>query len=370
MSDNNESPVLLETRDAGNGYAIAIATLNVPKTLNSLTAEMVDLLLPQLRAWQADPKIACVLLRGSGDRAFCAGGDVVQLRNSSLARDGRAEAFFEQEYRLDYLVHTYGKPILVWGHGVVMGGGLGLLAGASHRVVTAQTRLAMPEVTIGLYPDVGATWFLNRAPGRTGLFLALTGAAINASDTLFLGLADRFLDHAQWSELVAALTETAWGERTQHGGQLSHLLRELEQRAGERPEAVVRNHYDAIQQFTDGDSLDDIVANITAYDGADEWLKKAAETLASGCPTTVRVIDEQLRRGLHLSLREAFQLELVISAGCMRFGNFAEGVRALLVDKDRRPRFEPATLAEVTPEFVAQHFTSPWGEGNNPLRDL
>jgi enoyl-CoA hydratase/carnithine racemase len=369
MSETTEAPVLFETIDSGNGHAFAIATLNVPKTLNSLTAEMVELLLPQLCAWQEDPRIACVLLRGSGDRALCAGGDVVELRNSSLARDGKAERFFEREYRLDYLIHTYRKPILVWGHGVVMGGGLGLLAGASHRVVTAQTRLAMPEVTIGLFPDVGGTWFLNRAPGRTGLFLAVTGAAINASDTLFLGLADRFLDHAQWPELVDRLKALPWGAPADHGGQLSHVLRDLEAQAGERPEPVVRNHYDIIQQLTDGDSLDQIVAQITAYDGDDEWLQRAAKTLSSGCPTTVRVIYEQLRRGLHLSLREIFQLELIIGANCMRFSNFAEGVRALLVDKDRNPRFEPATLVEVTPEFVAQHFEPPW-QGPHPLADL
>src|SRR5690606_9823846 len=293
---------------------------------------------------------------GSGDRALCAGGDVVQLRNSSLARDGKAEAFFEQEYRLDYLIHTYSKPIVVWGHGVVMGGGLGLLAGASHRVVTAQTRLAMPEVTIGLYPDVGGTWFLNKAPGRTGLFLALTGASINASDTLFLGIADRFLNHAQWSEFIDALTTTAWGSVDQHNGQISHILRDLEARAGERPANVVRDHYDTIQQLTDGDSLHEIVAKITAYQGSDDWLTKAAATLASGCPATIGVIYEQLKRGLHLSLKEAFQMELVLSSNFMRFPSFAEGVRALLVDKDRQPKFTPAALADVTPELIEEHF--------------
>jgi enoyl-CoA hydratase/carnithine racemase len=370
MTEIIEAPVLFETLASGNHLYIGIVTLNVPKTLNSLSAAMVDLLLPQLRAWQAVSKIACVVLRGSGDRALCAGGDVVQLRNSSLERDGKAEAFFEQEYRLDYLIHTYSKPIIAWGHGVVMGGGLGLLAGASHRVVTAQTRLAMPEVTIGLYPDVGGTWFLNRMPGRTGLFLALTGAAINASDTLFLGIADRFLDHAQWPELISSLTAINWGDAEQRGGQISHILRDLEARAGERPANNVRDHYDTIQQLTDADSLDAIVEKITRYNGDDEWLKKAAATLASGCPVTIRVIHEQLRRGLHLSLKEAFELELVLSSNFVRFPSFAEGVRALLVDKDKQPKFTPATLAEVTPELVAQHFALPWADGKNPLNNL
>lgn len=370
MNDTEQAPVLFETLPTASGHQLGVATLNVPKTLNSLTAPMVALLLSQLRVWQVDDKVVCVLLRGSGDRGFCAGGDVVQLRESSLAGDTRAVEFFEQEYRLDYLIHTYTKPIVVWGHGVVMGGGMGLLAGASHRVVTAQTRLAMPEVTIGLYPDVGATWFLNRAPGRTGLFLALTGASINASDTLFLGLADRFLDHAQWDPLIERLTGVRWRESQHHSGQVSHVLRELEQEAGARPEQVVRNHYDTIQQMTDADDLEQLVANIVAYRGEDEWLTRAAGTLAAGCPTTVRLIDEQLRRGLHLSLKEAFQLELIVSAACMRFPNFAEGVRALLVDKDRQPRFEPATLAGVTPALVEQHFTSPWPEGAHPLADI
>jgi enoyl-CoA hydratase/carnithine racemase len=368
MSDVVEAPVLFETLPSGNGFSIGLATLNVPKTLNSLTAEMVDLLLPQLRAWQDDSAIACVLLRGSGDRALCAGGDVVQLRNSSLAGDGKAAKFFEEEYRLDYLIHTYRKPILVWGHGVVMGGGLGLLAGASHRVVTAQTRLAMPEVTIGLFPDVGGTYFLNRMPGRTGLFLALTGASINASDALFLGLADRFLDHAQWPQLLEALATTAWSDADKHFGQLSRILRDLEASAGERPASVVRNHYDVIQQLTDADSLAEIVANITDYSGGDEWLRRAAATLASGCPATIGVIYEQLRGGRHLSLKEVFQRELVISSNCMRFPSFAEGVRALLVDKDKQPKFEPATLPEVTSDLVAQHFLPPWPV--NPLADL
>lgn len=368
MSDIFEAPVLFETLPSGNGYRVAVATLNVPKTLNSLTMEMVDLLLPQLRAWLDDVSIACVLLRGSGDRALCAGGDVVQLRNSSLAGDGRAAKFFEQEYRLDYLIHTYAKPILVWGHGVVMGGGLGLLAGASHRVVTAQTRLAMPEVTIGLFPDVGGTYFLNRMPGRTGLFLALTGASINASDTLFLGLADRFLDHAQWPQLLEKLTATAWSDVDKHGGQLSHILRDLEATADERPANVVRDHYDTIQQLTDADSLTDIVARITEYNGSDEWLNKAAATLKNGCPATIAVIYEQLRGGKHLSLKEVFQRELVMGSNFMRFPSFAEGVRALLVDKDRQPKFEPATLAEVTTELVAQHFVPLWPV--NPLADL
>jgi len=367
---NDDAPLLTQTLATANGKAIGIATLNAPKSLNSLTLPMVDQLDQQLRAWQADKNIVCVVVRGSGDKAFCAGGDVVALHNSAVSGDAYAATFFEHEYRVDYLIHTFQKPIIVWGHGIVMGGGMGLLAGASHRVVTAQTRLAMPEVTIGLYPDVGGSFFLNRAPGRTGLFLALTGASINASDALFLGMADRFLDHAQYGDVVAALQAQTWIDANLARKQVSDVLRTFEATAGARPANVVRDHYDYIQQVTDGDVIDDIVANITAYSGDDDWLRRGAQTLKSGCPVTIHIIDQQLKRGRQLSLKEVFQMELIISINCTRFKSFPEGVRALLIDKDKNPKFEPATLQGVTKELIEQHFESPFGGKSNPLADL
>lgn len=369
MSDE-DLPLLTQTIATADGKAIGVATLNAPNSLNSLTLPMVDLLDAQLLAWQADNNIVCVVLRGSGDKAFCAGGDVVALHNSAVSGDDYAATFFEHEYRVDYLIHTYQKPIIVWGHGIVMGGGMGLLAGASHRVVTAQTRLAMPEVTIGLYPDVGGSFFLNRAPGRTGLFLALTGASINASDVLFLGMADRFLDHAQFNDVLGALQAQSWNNTNIASKQVSTILKQFEAQAGARPANVVRAHYDYIQQVADNDVIDDTVASITTYDGDDEWLRKGVQTLKSGCPVTIHIIDQQLKRGRQLSLKEVFQMELVISINCTRFRNFPEGVRALLIDKDKNPRFEPATLQGVTRELIEQHFASPFGSKNNPLENL
>lgn len=364
--------VLFETLPSTNEKFIGIATLNAEKSLNSLSLAMVDLLGPQLARWEQDDSIACVLLQGSGSKAFCAGGDVVQLYNSACARDDRAAIFFEREYRLDYQIHTYKKPLIVWAHGIVMGGGLGLMSGASHRVVTEASRIAMPEVTIGLYPDVGGTWFLNRTPGKTGLFLALTGASINAADALFLGLADRFIAHDKRPELVDALSAVAWsGEAAHHAGQVSHVLRAFERQSqSQLPASVVHGHYDQIQALCDGDDIDAVVANILAWQGEDKWLERAVKTLASGCPTTIHLIDEQFRRGRHLSLREAFQLELILSINCMRHDNFREGVCALLIDKDQQPKFVPAKLEAVTPAFVEEHFRAPWGEAKHPLGDL
>ncbi len=181
------TPVLFEEIPTADGYVIARATLNAAKSINSLTLEIIRQLDAQLRAWADHPQVVCVFLDGAGEKGFCAGGDVRKLYDSAREcgaskRNEYAETFFGEEYVLDHRIHTYPKPLIAWGNGVVMGGGVGLLAGASHRVVTETTRFAMPEITIGLFPDVGGSYFLNRMPGRSGLFLGLTGAHCNASD--------------------------------------------------------------------------------------------------------------------------------------------------------------------------------------------
>jgi len=222
MNQPNSQSVLFDTLTADNGSRIGIVTLNAEKTLNALSLEMIDLLAAQLAAWSSDTGIALVLFQAAGEKAFCAGGDLQNLYQSMLAHhasdqkdDVRANRyacdFFAREYRLDYLIHTYPKPILCWGHGIVMGGGIGLMAGASHRVVTEKSRLAMPEIGIGLFPDVGGTWFLNRMPGKLGLFLALTGAMINASDARFTKLADYAIAQADKQQVIAALLRQPWG---------------------------------------------------------------------------------------------------------------------------------------------------------------
>ena len=365
----SQAVVLFEERPSGNGKKIAIATLNVEKALNALSLEMIRLLHPQLDAWAADDSIACVILQGAGDKAFCAGGDIVHIYKDIQHDSSCADTFFAEEYRLDYAIHTYKKPFIVWGNGVVMGGGLGLMSGGSHRVVTENTRMAMPEVTIGLYPDVGGTWFLNRTPGRTGFFLGLTGASINAADAIYVGLADHFITHDQQQAVIDALAVIEWSADASQ--QVGTVLQQFESRSiGAKPAGQVEAHFDHIQQITSGGDLSAIVDAITGYQGDDKWLANAAKGLKHGCPTTIHLVWEQLRRGYHLSLKEVFQMELVMSANCVRTGNFQEGVRALLIDKDRNPQFIPPTLSEVTAELVEQHFTSPWGDTEHPLLDL
>lgn len=371
----SEPTVLFDTLPTASGHRFGRATLNAPASLNALSLPMVDLLHPQLQAWAQDPSIAGVLLDAAGDKAFCAGGDVVGLCQAIRALPPgqvppEARAFFEREYRLDHTIHTYPKPIVCWGHGFVMGGGIGLMAGASHRVVTPRSRLAMPEISIGLYPDVGGSWLLSRLPGKTGAFLALTGAHLNAADALFAGLADFLCPHEAHADLLSGIAAAFWrGEQAGDAAQLSHLLERLGA-ASEPPTSVLRTHFDRINATIGHDGLDGLAPRLAALaQDADPWLAQAGVTFAKGSPTSAVLGLEMQRRARHLSLADAFRLELQASVGCCAHSDFAEGVRALLVDKDKAPRWTPATLAEVTPAWIEDHLR-PRFEGPHPLADL
>ena len=369
------SPVAFTTIPTASGHLFGRATLDAPASLHALSTQMIDLLAAQLAAWADDAQVAGVVLDATGDKAFCAGGDVVALQRAILdAERGQvpapAAAFFEREYRLDHSIHTCRKPVLCWGHGIVMGGGIGLMAGASHRVATARTRLAMPEITLGLYPDVGGSWFLGRAPGRSGLFLALTGAPLNASDAIFAGLADIQLHHEDQAAVLAAIAAARWsGRQGDDAARLSHLL-EAGSVGVARPASPLRTHLDRIDAVIGHDRLEDIAPRLLALaNDADPWLANAAAAFAKGAPTSARLAIEMQRRARHLSLADVFRLEYQASVGCCLHGDFAEGVRALLVDKDKAPRWQPATLGEVGPALVTR-MLAPRFDGPHPLADL
>jgi len=374
MHHQEQTPVLFETLHTASGHAFGRATLNAPGNLNALSLAMVDLLEPQLAQWAADPEIAGVVLDAVGDKAFCAGGDVVGLYHAIRAAPGafpaQAAAFFEHEYRLDYRIHRYPKPLLCWGHGIVMGGGIGLFAGASHRVVTPRTRMAMPEIGIGLYPDVGGSWVLPRLPGRAGLFLALTGASLNAADARFAGLANVVLPHERHAALLDAIAVAAWqGERETDAARLSQLLDALG-RGVELPTSPLRTHAGRIEALIGDDRLEDLAPGlVNLASDADPWLAQAGQAFAKGSPTSAALGFEMQRRARGLPLADVFRLEWQASVGCCMHGDFAEGVRALLVDKDRNPRWQPATLAEVTPALIEAHL-QPHFTGVHPLADL
>lgn len=359
-SEKSNQPIVFEEWETADGALIAVARLNAPKTLNSLSLEMIRQLTPQLKSWAANDRVRAVWIEAEGDKAFCAGGDIVALYRSMTepgntgASEG--EAFFTEEYELDYLIHTYPKPVVCWGHGIVMGGGLGIMAGASHRVVTETSMLAMPESSIGLYPDVAAGWFLNRAPGRTGLFLGLTGARLNAADALFTGLADRFIRQDLKAAVVTALTNGNW-QGADSFAVVSSVLRQHEnQSADALPESPVRTHLDDINRVTDADTLTDMVAQMQELSEGDGWLAKSARALKAASPTSLALCWQHLRNCRLDSLREVLDKELILSRNCLIKGEFAEGVRALLIDKDKQPRWRYASLAEMDSEWIDSFF--------------
>ncbi len=388
--------VLFEELICKNGTRVGIATLNTPKTLNGLSLDMTRLLAARMELWAADPDLALVVMRGAGEKAFCAGGDLHTLHHSMMHDQGKPPSphsypgtFFAEEYTLDYRIHTFPKPIMVWGDGIVMGGGMGLMMGASHRVVTDTTRMAMPEISIGLFPDVGGTWMLNRLPGKTGLFLGLTGAMVSAADALFAGMADYHLPRTAWTQLLDGLTKQAWVSMPSAQGQdsatdlasqhahrvinddyLNGLLNSL----STHPEPAIgplQQHQSLIQKLCNGADLNKIVANILALsEHTDPWLQRAAKTLAAGSPGSARLTFTLLQRTRHVSLAEVYRIEWVAGLACTLHGDFAEGIRALLIDKDKQPCWNPASLSQATPAWVEKFFTLPFPANEHPLRSL
>ncbi|AXY42947.1 enoyl-CoA hydratase/isomerase family protein [Halomonas sp. JS92-SW72] len=376
----SDLPVTFDELPTACGGRIGVATLNAPKSLNALSLEMVHQLEAKLEAWAVDRSILAVWLEGSGDKAFCAGGDVVALyRSLTEAGDNRgagrdsllAETYFTAEYHLDHRIHTYPKPLMVWGDGIVMGGGLGLMAGGFQRIVTETTRIAMPEITIGLYPDIGASWFLSRMPPGVGAYLGLTGAQLNARDALDLGMADRFIPRERRGLVLAALTEADYGDR---GGPalragVQAALDRHEDRAT-APTCQVMPRLDQIQALVGAVDAVTAVSRILADDSDDAWLAANRARLAAGCPMSAQLVWRMLDRHAHTSLADAFRDELVLSVQCCRHGDFVEGVRALLIDKDKAPRWSHADVASVPEEAIQALFVSPWDSESHPLRDL
>lgn len=374
-------PVLFETLVARNGRGIGMITLNAEKTLNALSLEMIDLMAEQLATWSTDDSIAIVLMQAAGEKAFCAGGDLQNLYQSMLTHHASVDKidvrtnqyacdFFKREYHLDYLIHTYPKPILCWGHGIVMGGGIGLMAGASHRVVTEKSRLAMPEIAIGLFPDVGGSYFLNRMPGKLGLFLALTGAMINAADAKFTKLADYVIAQGDKAAVLDKLLQQSWGLSQDENSQLLDTVLRGSETALEIVNGPLQIHFEAINELCHKPSLDQVVDAIMTFDSEEAWLKKAVASLKAGSPSSVHLANLLLEKTKNLSLVDVFRLEYLAALHCAAHSDFAEGIRALLIDKDLKPKWQPATHAEITTEWINGFIANPWSDEAHPLSDL
>lgn len=337
--------ILVEVRNH-IGYLI----LNRPAGLNALTLEMIQLLQQQLDSWRDDDNIKAVVLRGNGERAFCAGGDIRALYDSFKADDGVYVTFFEEEYALDHAIHIYPKPVLALMHGFVLGGGMGLVQGASHRVITEDTRMGMPETGIGYFPDVGGSYFLSRLPGEAGTYLGVTGKHIGAADALHIGLADYCIN----SDLLPILDDLNWSSSPHQ--QLSELLNSLANK--QLPPAEISQLQPAIDRHFLHNSVGAIRDSLG--DESDEalrpWAEKTAAILARQSPLAMCVTLEMLRRGRELNLAQCFELELHLDRQWFAKGDIVEGVRALIIDKDKNPQWNPPSLEELDAQQVADFF--------------
>ncbi|ELJ9742614.1 enoyl-CoA hydratase/isomerase family protein [Vibrio parahaemolyticus] len=356
-------------------HRIGVATLDNTPSLNALTFDMLLQLHDQLIKWQHDPHVVCVVLSGAGEKAFCAGGDVramyhVMHNESKEATVEFCTKYFALEYECDYLIHTYNKPIIGWGEGIVMGGGMGLFMGTSHKVVTPISRLAMPEINIGLYPDVGGTWFLSQIDPEVGLFLGLTGALVNSSDAVTTGLADWLLLEEQYPSLLKELQKVPWG--TSGAKELVSALLALleEQIIDSKPTTQICPHLEQIKEACKGVDLNLIAQRIMAMEDSSPWIAGAKETFSSGSPITAHICFRQVKEYHRLPLADCFRLELSLSVRCALLGEFEEGVRARLIDRDGEPNWMFKTVSEVDEDVIDLLFTSLWADDEHPLAKL
>ncbi|PBJ03599.1 MULTISPECIES: enoyl-CoA hydratase/isomerase family protein [unclassified Pseudomonas] len=348
--DAMQNEVLAEVRNH-----IGHLTLNRPAGLNALTLDMVRNLHRQLDAWAHDPQVYAVVLRGAGEKAFCAGGDIRSLHDSFKSGDTLHEDFFVEEYALDLAIHHYRKPVLALMDGFVLGGGMGLVQGADLRVVTEKSRLAMPEVGIGYFPDVGGSYFLPRIPGELGIYLGVSGVQIRAADALYCGLADWYLESDKLGTLDEKLDQLEWHDTPLKD--LQSLLAKLG--VQQLPDAPLATLRPAIDHFFAQPDVPSIVEQLRQVSVADShaWAVTTADLLETRSPLAMGVTLEMLRRGRELPLEQCFALELHLDRQWFERGDLIEGVRALLIDKDKTPRWNPPTLQALDAEHVASFFS-------------
>ncbi|HUG24019.1 enoyl-CoA hydratase/isomerase family protein [Piscinibacter sp.] len=350
--------------------SIGVITLNRPQALNALSLDMIRDTTAALLAWRDDADIAAVVLRGATQEgkvvAFCAGGDIRFFHQAALAGDPRLEDFFTEEYSLNHLIHVYPKPVVALMDGIVMGGGMGLSVGAAVRVVTERTKMAMPETRIGLFPDVGGGHFLSRCPGHVGEYLALTGQVMGAGDALAFGLADLAVP----SDRLPALLETLCDQPMESA---AHVRAAIAAAAGPAPQAVLAAHRSAVDLHFGCSDLSGVVRSLQG-DGS-EWARRTLADLLERSPLMMAVTLEQLRRARTMELADDLRMERDLVRRCFHLrpgaaSETVEGIRALAVDKDHAPHWNPPRIDDVTAEMVAAFFESPWPAHAHPLRML
>jgi enoyl-CoA hydratase len=326
-------------------------TLSRPKALNALTYKMVLAIAEALHAWAADPAVELILLDGAGDRALCAGGDIRSLYDSRLQGPAFARKFWADEYHLNAFIKRFPKPYVAIQDGIVMGGGIGVSSHGSHRIVTERSHLAMPETAIGLIPDVGGTWILGHAPGEAGLYLGLTGDALKAADAIHIGFADTFVPSSALDALKADLCDL-------QGGAIDAVIARFKQDAG--PGAVAGLAPQIAEGFS-ASTVEGILSALETMSG--DWAAKTRTTLLGKSPKALKLSLAAIRqaRGF-VTLEEALDVEYRLVCRLFEDGEFPEGVRALIVDKDRKPKWNPERLEGVS-EALVQSYLAPFPDG-------
>ncbi len=362
-----ETTVVSEVLSEVRGQ-VGFITLNRPRALNALSLGMVRDLMGTLLAWQNDARVLAVAIRGSNKEgpfgAFCAGGDIRFLHQAGSTGNPQIEDFFTEEYALNHLIHNYAKPYIAFMDGIVMGGGMGISQGAALRVVTERTKMAMPETAIGLFPDVGGGYFLSRCPGRVGEWLALTGDTIGAADAMASQLADGSLP----SDQQAAVWEALATQRFASGTAVKDYV-------ASQFIAASASTVSARGQIDQYFSLPTVGAIVQALEAADgDWERATAATLRKRSPLMLHVVLEQVRRARNMSLADDLRMERDMVRHCFNLrpgqSETVEGIRALAVDKDHAPQWNPGRIEDVTPEMVAPFFASPWPAHAHPLAAL
>lgn len=345
---------------------LAIATLNAEKSLNSLTLQMIEELHAKLNEWKTNDAVVGVLIKGQG-RAFCAGGDIRALYESMKDRGNYVQNFFEKEYSLDASLYSYPKPIIVWAHGITMGGGMGVMQGAKYRVVTESTRMAMPEITIGLFPDVGGSYFLKKVPNNWGLFMGLSGARIKGAEALQLNLADLYFKDEDLSKLIEASSNFDCTCPTTFAKAFDAWAQKNKQTANGGDVFDHKGFADALVQNKNAKEL---MSWAKSVQPKDDWEKAILKNITSACPTSLGLIYALWEKAKNWGVKESFYYEWFVASHCGAKGDFLEGVRALLIDKDNQPKWNPATVEALTNDHIESHFVSPRADGKNPLEYL
>ncbi|HZJ92111.1 MAG TPA: enoyl-CoA hydratase/isomerase family protein [Thiopseudomonas sp.] len=334
---DNHALVLTDVRNR-----VGHITLNRVAAFNAINLEMVRTIQAQLDQWATDPNIVAVVLRANGDKAFCAGGDIRELYKNAQEGNTLNDTFFTEEYALDQAIHAYPKPFIALVDGLALGGGMGLIQGASFRIVTEKARLGMPEVSIGFFPDVGGSYFLSRLLGSTGTYMGVTGHPVGAADALQIGLADWFLYHEQICELDRCLDNMHWGSSSQES--IRSLLNTLASKHATG--AKLTTVRAAIDQHFAHSSVPAIIASLESETNTHihPWRDDILAALKTRSPLAMATTLEMLRRGKQLSLADCFRMEYHLGQQWFVKGDFMEGVRALIIDKDKNPQWQPATI--------------------------